>query len=55
VHYVDNVYDNGPILVQRLVEVRPDDDVDSLAARVFAEEKLALPEAIAAHVAGRER
>ena len=50
VHYVDNIYDNGPIILQRCVEVHPGDDVDSLAARVFEEEKRALPEAIAKHV-----
>jgi phosphoribosylglycinamide formyltransferase-1 len=55
VHYVDNVYDNGPILLQRCIEVHPDDDVASLAARVFAEEKLALPTAIALHVARAAR
>lgn len=55
VHYVDNVYDNGPILVQRVVDVLPDDTVDSLAARVFEEEKRALPEAIALHAAGGGR
>jgi len=49
VHYVDNVYDNGPILLQRCVEVRADDDVESLAARVFEEEKVALPAAIELH------
>ena len=49
VHYVDNVYDNGPILIQRVLEVLPEDDVHSLAARVFEEEKVALPDAIAAH------
>ncbi len=46
VHLVDNEYDHGKILLQRIVEVRPDDTVDSLAARVFEEEKLALPEAV---------
>jgi len=51
VHYVDNVYDNGPILVQRVVDVRSDDTVDTLAARVFEEEKRALPEAIGLHAA----
>ena len=50
VHYVDNVYDNGPIILQRCVEVHPGDDVQSLAARVFEEEKRALPEALAKHV-----
>ena len=49
VHYVDNVYDNGPILVQRAIEVLPEDDVSSLGARVFEEEKHALPDAINAH------
>ena len=49
VHYVDNVYDNGPIVVQRIVEVTPQDTVESLATRVFEEEKIALPEAIRSH------
>ncbi len=49
VHYVDNVYDNGPILVQRVIDVLPEDDVHSLGARVFEEEKVALPAAITAH------
>ena len=52
VHYVDNEYDNGPIVLQRCVEVRKGDDVKGLAARVFEEEKIALPEAIARHVRG---
>ena len=54
VHYVDNVYDNGPILVQRALEVSPEDDVQSLGARVFEEEKVALPAAIALHFAEDE-
>ncbi len=54
VHYVDNVYDNGPILLQRCIEVAKDDDVSSLASRVFEEEKIALPEAIAMHVSAQE-
>lgn len=49
VHYVDNEYDHGPILLQRCIAVSPEDDVHSLAARVFEEEKLALPEAIRRH------
>jgi phosphoribosylglycinamide formyltransferase-1 len=53
VHYADNVYDNGPILVQRVVPVHEDDTVESLAARVFEEEKLALPEAIRLHAVAR--
>jgi len=55
VHYVTNEYDSGPILVQRCIEVRDDDDAHSLAARVFEEEKLALPEAIRLHAEGKVR
>jgi phosphoribosylglycinamide formyltransferase-1 len=51
VHYVDNVYDHGPILLQREVPVLPGDDVPTLAARVFAAECQALPEAIRRHLA----
>jgi len=53
VHVVDEVYDNGRIVLQRVVEVRPDDTVASLAARVFDEERIALPEAIGRVLAAR--
>lgn len=46
VHYVDNHYDNGPIVLQKSCEVKPDDTADQLAARVFELECKALPEAI---------
>ena len=46
VHLVDNEYDHGRILLQKTVPVLPDDTPESLAARVFAEECRALPEAI---------
>lgn len=49
VHYVDDEYDHGPILLQRCVRVEPQDTPETLAARVFEEEKLALPEAIRLH------
>ncbi len=51
VHLVTNAYDQGPILLQRRVNVEPGDDVHTLAARVFEAEKLALPEAIRAQLA----
>ena len=38
VHLVDDQYDTGAILGQRRVPVLPDDDIHSLAARVFAAE-----------------
>ncbi len=46
VHFVDNEYDHGPILLQSQVPVKPDDTPESLAARVFLAECEALPEAI---------
>jgi len=49
VHYVDNEYDHGPILLQRCIPVRADDTPETLAARVFEEEKIALPEALRVH------
>ena len=49
VHYVTNEYDAGPILLQRAIEVSPGETPESLAARVFEEEKRALPAAIALH------
>lgn len=47
VHLVDAEYDHGRILLQRVVPVLADDTPDSLAARVFAAECAALPEALA--------
>jgi phosphoribosylglycinamide formyltransferase-1 len=52
VHLVDNEYDHGRILLQRTVPVLPDDTAESLAARVFAAECQALPEAITLLAAG---
>jgi formyltetrahydrofolate-dependent phosphoribosylglycinamide formyltransferase len=46
VHLVDNEYDHGRIILQKTVPVLPDDTPESLAARVFAVECHALPEAI---------
>lgn len=38
VHFVDNQYDHGPIILQQTVPVLDDDTPDSLAARVFEAE-----------------
>ena len=46
VHFVDNEYDHGPIILQRPVPVLDNDTPDTLAARVFAEECQALPDAL---------
>jgi formyltetrahydrofolate-dependent phosphoribosylglycinamide formyltransferase len=55
VHFVDNQYDHGPIILQRVVEVLDDDTPDTLAARVFAAECEAYPEALGLYAAGRLR
>ncbi len=46
VHFVDDGYDTGPILLQKAVEVLDTDTPDSLNDRVFAAECEAYPEAI---------
>ncbi len=46
VHFVDNEYDHGAVLLQRQVPVTANDSPETLAARVFLEECEALPEAI---------
>lgn len=46
VHFVDNEYDTGPIIAQRTCHVRPDDNADSLASRVFSVECELLPEVL---------
>ena len=53
VHFVDNVYDHGPIVVQKTVPVLDDDTPDTLAARVFEKECEAYPEAIRLFSEGR--
>jgi formyltetrahydrofolate-dependent phosphoribosylglycinamide formyltransferase len=46
VHVVDSVYDSGPIILQRTCPVLDDDSAETLAHRVFEEEKIAYPQAI---------
>lgn len=48
VHFVNNEYDNGPIILQRTVPVVHDDTPDTLAKRVFEVECEAYPAAIQA-------
>ncbi|NLF06931.1 MAG: phosphoribosylglycinamide formyltransferase [Pirellulaceae bacterium] len=53
VHFADNQYDHGPVILQRAVPVLDDDTPETLAARVFAAECEAYPEAIRLIAAGR--
>ena len=46
VHFVDNQYDHGPILLQRTCEVLDGDTPETLQRRVFELERDALPDAI---------
>lgn len=46
VHFVDDEYDHGPVILQRVCPVKPNDDEHSLAERVFREECEAYPAAI---------
>jgi phosphoribosylglycinamide formyltransferase-1 len=46
VHFVDDEYDHGPILLQDRVPVLPDDTPDTLAERVQALERRLVPEAL---------
>lgn len=53
VHFVDQHYDNGPIILQEAVPVLPDDTPDSLADRVQAKERELYPRAIQLFAEGR--
>ena len=53
VHFVTEDYDSGPIILQRIVPVLPDDTPHTLAERVFAEECIAYPEAIRLFAEGK--
>ncbi len=55
VHFLDEEYDTGPIIVQQPVPVEDDDTVETLAARVQAAERELVPEAIRRFAAGRLR
>jgi folate-dependent phosphoribosylglycinamide formyltransferase PurN len=46
VHFVDDEYDKGPIILQEAVPVLEGDTADRLAARVIAAERRLVPEAV---------
>lgn len=53
VHFVDDHYDHGPIILQRVVPVEEDDTPETLAKRVFTAECEAYPAALNLFAAGR--
>ena len=52
VHFADNEFDHGPIILQNSVSVMDDDTPDSLAKRVFEVECESYPEAIQLFASG---
>ncbi len=46
VHFVDDGVDTGPIIVQAVVPIHPDDSEESLAARILEQEHKIYPQAI---------
>lgn len=53
VHFADDEYDNGPIILQEALPVQDDDTPDSLAARVQELERRLVPQAIRLFAEGR--
>lgn len=46
VHWVNNIYDGGPVIAQKRVPVYPDDTPESLAERVLREEHRLYPKVV---------
>jgi phosphoribosylglycinamide formyltransferase-1 len=55
VHFVDEHYDTGPIIVQRCVPIEEEDTWETLAARVLAQEHQAYVQAVHLFAQGRLR
>ncbi len=55
VHFIDEGVDTGPIILQEAVEVRDDDDVESLASRILEKEHEIYPRAVRLFAEGRLR
>ncbi|MEJ2491405.1 MAG: phosphoribosylglycinamide formyltransferase [Desulfuromonadales bacterium] len=55
VHFVDGGVDTGPILIQAVVPILPEDTAETLAARILAQEHRIYPRAIQLIAEGRVR
>jgi len=53
VHFVDEQYDTGPIILQTPVSVEENDTPETLASRVLAAEHQTYPRAVALFAEGR--
>jgi phosphoribosylglycinamide formyltransferase-1 len=52
-HFVDEGVDTGPVILQQTVPILPNDDAETLAARILPHEHLLLLEAVRLLAAGR--
>jgi phosphoribosylglycinamide formyltransferase-1 len=55
VHFVDENLDAGPIIVQAIVPIKPDDTDETLAARILSEEHRIYTEAVRLVLSGKFR
>jgi phosphoribosylglycinamide formyltransferase-1 len=55
VHFVEEQYDTGPIVLQAVVPILDDDTPETLAARILPEEHRIYVEAVRLFCAGRLR
>jgi phosphoribosylglycinamide formyltransferase-1 len=55
IHIVSTEMDEGPVILQKTVKLRPGDTAETLAERVLAQEHLAYPEAVRLIAEGRVR
>ncbi|MDA0260689.1 MAG: formyltransferase family protein, partial [Proteobacteria bacterium] len=55
VHFVRAEMDNGPIIIQAAVPIRPDDNADTLGLRVLRAEHICYPHALRLIAEGRTR
>ena len=55
VHFADNEYDHGPIILQRAVDIPDGTTPDALASLVFEQECIAYPAAIQLYASGKIR
>ena len=53
VHFVDEKIDHGPIILQKAIEVRKEDTIETLGQRIHRVEHKLYPEAIRLFVTGR--
>ena len=53
VHFVDEEMDSGPIILQKAVQVKEEDDEESLSARILEQEHELYPEAVRMFCEGR--